>query len=147
MDLNCSIRCNGCPPLWPFGQSISFLNNCSLSSFLARNRLSTCNHGEYNCLHPRAGSSARMRCKASLCLRWRRLTPQQYPAYAAIAAAGCGPSLACICANDNFFLALQGTILAGNCSLVEAQGEAPAIVDVGPVFEGPWFRSHMDYAC
>jgi len=41
----------------------------------------------------------------------------------AIAAAGCGPNLACICGNDNFFFTLEGVFEKGACTLIEAQGE------------------------
>ncbi|KAL8689677.1 MAG: hypothetical protein Q9218_004707 [Villophora microphyllina] len=44
-----------------------------------------------------------------------------YPAFGAIAAAGCGMDLKCICANDKFYTTIQGVLLLGTCSPLEAQ--------------------------
>lgn len=44
-----------------------------------------------------------------------------YPAYLAIAGAGCGPDLACICSNSKFFVTIQGVLALGNCSALEAK--------------------------
>ena len=52
-----------------------------------------------------------------------RLPFEQYPAFEAIAAAGCGLNIACICGNENFFDTLEGVILTGSCSASQAQGK------------------------
>ncbi|KAI4114152.1 MAG: hypothetical protein LQ338_008046, partial [Usnochroma carphineum] len=44
-----------------------------------------------------------------------------HPAYDAIAAAGCGPDLKCICLSEKFFAAIQGVLAMGNCSASEAE--------------------------
>ena len=56
----------------------------------------------------------------------------QLPAFGAIAAAGCGPQLDCICSNDDFFLTLQGVILQGTCTVLEAEGEPCRVRKVDP---------------
>ena len=48
---------------------------------------------------------------------------KQLPAYGALAAAGCGPDLACICGNDNFFLTVEGVLLTGACTPLDAEGK------------------------
>ncbi|KAL8652546.1 MAG: hypothetical protein Q9210_002615 [Variospora velana] len=44
-----------------------------------------------------------------------------YPAYQALAVAGCGPDLKCICANPNLFATLQGVFAVSPCSPSDAQ--------------------------
>ncbi|CAO1599701.1 hypothetical protein XANCAGTX0491_003417 [Xanthoria calcicola] len=45
----------------------------------------------------------------------------KYPAYQAIAAAGCGLDLECICTNDMFWATIQGVFATGACSPSEAK--------------------------
>ena len=51
-----------------------------------------------------------------------------YPAYLAVAAAGCGFDLQCICPNDIFWPTIQGVFATGACSPSEAKSTFVAIV-------------------
>ncbi|KAL8715451.1 MAG: hypothetical protein Q9220_000785 [cf. Caloplaca sp. 1 TL-2023] len=50
-----------------------------------------------------------------------RLPACIYPAYEALAVAGCGDDLKCICSDSNLFVTLQGVLAKGACIPTEAQ--------------------------